>query len=786
MGYSQLIIRFLLCCCMLVPMGLSAQTAVVNGYIRNNQNGDTLAMASVLVDGKKTGKADSTGYFMFTLEPGKHSITVSLVGYKSETITIQLGFEERKRITIYLTPKINELDRVVVSGSRQEKSIAREIMSVTSVKSTLIENTNAKSLSEVLNYVPGVNVIEGQANIRGLSGWSYGVGSRVMVLLDDMPLMGPDLGDIQWDLLPIEAAENIEVMKGPSSVLYGGSASTGTINVRTGWPTNKPVTKVTFFQGVQDNPRNKNAIWWERTTQPFNTGAFLVHKQKIKQFDLVGSANVFANRSHIQENDEFRARAYLKTRYRFQKVKGLSVGINGTVMAKKAGRFFIWNDGDSNMLKPFDGEVGYDKYSIYMVDPHVTLLRNKYTVSAKYRYYHINRDGTFGSRTLTPTNDAVARINALDVSVIYQLTKRLTSTSGLYGTSFNAVGNVYPGDRTGYSGAAFTQLEYQIKRWNFTAGGRYEANALGAIQQTQRPLFRFGVNYQAARNTFIRATYGEGFRFPTIAERYVEDNASGLEIFPNPGLKTERGWYTEVGVKQGFTIGGFNAFADACFYWMEYQNMIEFLFNQQERARYYFDTVTFQLVVVGRDRVGFRAENRDLSRTAGIELSLEGEGKIGPVYIRTLCGYNYAYPIDLNADPSMQNAGNYMKAFRQNFAFMDSGHVGLNSLIPYRNRHLGKIDIECSYKKVSFGYNAQYTSIYEKIDEPLYVIAGLRNFLNQSQPGDWVHNLRAAFAFTPQFTLSVLVNNLTNHTYASRPTRIEAFRSVNLQMRISL
>ena len=58
-----------------------------------------------------------------------------------------------------------------------------------------------------------------------------------MVLLDDMPLMGADVRDVQWDLLPIEAAENIEVIKGPSSILYGSSASAGTVNVRTGWLT---------------------------------------------------------------------------------------------------------------------------------------------------------------------------------------------------------------------------------------------------------------------------------------------------------------------------------------------------------------------------------------------------------------------------------------------------------------------------------------------------------------------------------------------------------------------
>lgn len=771
---------------LLANFSVLAQTAIVKGTITHSKTGEPLPFASVKVNQTNTTKADSLGKFLLSLEPGRYVITVSQVGFNTQQQSVRVGFEEKINVNIELEPKQNELDRIVVSGSRQEKSIAREVMSVTEIKPYLITNTNAKSLSDVLNNVPGITVIEGQAVIRGGTGWSYGVGSRVMVLLDDMPLVGPDVGDIQWDLLPIEAAEGIEVLKGPSSVLYGSSASAGTVNVRTGWPTNKPQTKVTFFQGVQDNPTNKNSIWWERTTQPFNTGSFFLHKEKIGQLDIVASANVFANRSHIQDNDEFRARTYLKTRYRFKQLKGLSVGINSTYMAKKAGRFFLWQNNDSGALKPYDGSIGYDKYNIYTLDPHIAYIQNSYSLNLRYRYYNITRDGTFGAYNLNRTNDAIAKMNALDFNFQKHFGKQVTLNSGFYVTSFNAVGNVYPGDRTGYSGAAYAQLEYDRKRWNIVGGLRIEKNAMGVIEQTQKPLLRMGVNYRAAQQTFLRLSYGEGFRFPTVGERYVEDNASGISVYPNPGLLTERGWYTELGVKQGFTIREFNASFDACIFWMEYKNLIEFLFNQQERSSYYFDSATFQLVVVGRDRLGFRAENRPLSRTAGFELSLQGEGNIGPIGIRTLCGYTYSYPVDLYADSSLINKGNYVRSLVQNRNYIDSGEIGFVSVLPYRNRHIGKIDIELSYKKFAIGYNAQYTSTFEKLDDPLYrAIAGLRQFQLEAIPGVWVHNYRTSFAFTPQFTLAFLVNNAANETYATRPARMDAFRSYNLQMRIA-
>lgn len=783
----SLSIRILLFLSILPLAPLLAQTAVVKGKVMDGKTGDPLPFASIQVNRQNTTAADSNGFYRFQTEPGKVVVSVKQLGYAPFEQTIRVGFEEQITVNLELTPQQNELDRVVVSGSRQEIKITREVMSVTSVQPYLIANTNANTLSDVLNKVPGVSIIDGQAMIRGGTGWSYNVGSRVMVLLDDMPLMGPDLGDVQWDLLPIEAAENVEVIKGPSSVLYGSSASAGTVNVRTGWPTNKPQTRITFFQGVVDNPRNKNSIWWERTTQPFNTGSFVEHRQKFGQFDVVASANLNANRSHIQDNDEFRARTYFKTRYRFKEVKGLSAGLNGTYMAKKAGRFFIWKDADTGALIPFDGSIGYDKYFIYSIDPHITYLQPSYSLSLKYRFYNITRDGLFGAQKLQRTNDAVAKMHAVDMNFQKKFMHYFTSTSGIYVTGFNAIGNVYPGKQTGSSGAAYTQLEFLRKRWHITTGLRYEMNAVGAVEETQRPLFRAGINYQAREKTFIRASYGEGFRFPTAVERYIEDEIGGISLYPNPDLQSERGWYTELGVKQGFTISGFNATVDACLFWMEYENLIQLRFDQYERASYYIDTVNFQVVIVGQDKIGFKAINLPKSRTAGFEVSLEGGGNIGQVGIRTLCGYTYSYPVDLSADSTLKQVGNYVNAMFDYYKFIDAQSPAFNSLVAYRTRHLVKSDVELSYKKVSVGYSLNYTSIYEKIDDALYhAVPGLKNFQDDAGTGYWVHNARLGFRLTHQFTLAFLVSNLTNLTYASRPARMDAMRTFSLQMRITL
>ena len=70
------------------------------------------------------------------------------------------------------------------------------------IKPSLIENKNTTDIQTAMDQIPGVNITDGQANIRGGSGWSYGAGTRVLVLVDDLPAINSTTGAIQWELIP--------------------------------------------------------------------------------------------------------------------------------------------------------------------------------------------------------------------------------------------------------------------------------------------------------------------------------------------------------------------------------------------------------------------------------------------------------------------------------------------------------------------------------------------------------------------------------------------------------
>jgi hypothetical protein len=90
---------------------------------------------------------------------------------------------------------------------------------------------------------------DGQASIRGGSGWSYGAGSRVLVLYDDLPLLSAEGADAKWALIPMENIESMEVIKGAASSIYGSGALNGVINFRTGYG-QKRCLKLNFLFGM--------------------------------------------------------------------------------------------------------------------------------------------------------------------------------------------------------------------------------------------------------------------------------------------------------------------------------------------------------------------------------------------------------------------------------------------------------------------------------------------------------------------------------------------------------
>jgi outer membrane receptor for Fe3+-dicitrate len=268
-----------------IPVSAYAQLIQVAGIVKDSSNMETLIGASLSIDNIPVARTNNNGEFSLKVQQGQLTMKVSYTGYVDKIIKIDVT-DKMPPVQVMLQAKTEQLKLVTVSGSRFEKRSAEEVVSIEVIKPAMILNMANNSMDDALQRVPGVDVIENQINIRGGSGWSYGAGSRVLVLVDDMPMLTADAGDAKLDFLPLENCEQIEVLKGASSALYGSSALNGVVNFRTGFAKSKPKTKIMLFNGMYGNPAEKEWKWWGKQ-QPGFQGGYLMHAQKFGQLDMV-------------------------------------------------------------------------------------------------------------------------------------------------------------------------------------------------------------------------------------------------------------------------------------------------------------------------------------------------------------------------------------------------------------------------------------------------------------------------------------------------------------------
>ncbi|HEY7377129.1 MAG TPA: TonB-dependent receptor [Steroidobacteraceae bacterium] len=132
------------------------------------------------------------------------------------------------------------LGTVVVTATRTERTLNDVPESVSVVDAQAIIDTPAQALDEVLRRTPSIdlpNATSYQVHPTGNSISMRGLGGiRALVLLDGVPINDPFFGYMQWSRVPLEFVDQVEVVRGSGSTLWGNYAMGGVINIRTRQP----------------------------------------------------------------------------------------------------------------------------------------------------------------------------------------------------------------------------------------------------------------------------------------------------------------------------------------------------------------------------------------------------------------------------------------------------------------------------------------------------------------------------------------------------------------------
>jgi len=729
-----------------------AQNSGLKGLIVDASSNEPLIGASILIDDHGI-ISDLNGEFQLVINPGSYKVVASYIGYSDKSMVVNVAEGEIENIKISLDLSSTLLNEATVTGSRHEKSIARSAVSISVIKPRLADNTNTTRISSLLDKVPGVQIIDNQANIRGGSGWSFGAGSRVLLLIDDIPALQGDAGRPAWGDIPVENISQIEVLKGAASTLYGSAALNGIINIRTGYATNEPVTKANIAYTYYDSPSDPVKKWW--TSAPYKVNAGLVHKQKFGKLDLVTSAYYEDFESFYINAFEEKLRGSVNLKYRF--TDKISFGLNTMVNVGKAADHFIWRNGSTGIYQGLDGTFSSRKFQRYYIDPQVTIYgKNNDRHKVLGRYYFINNDNNNNqansSNTYYGEYQFLKSLDDIKLNITFGAVGQfITSDSELLQDTTVAHTNL----------AQYIELDKKIgDKLTATFGVRHEYHLQtsedfeNGKDSESRLISRAALNYKLGRGTFLRTSWGQGYRFPTIVERFITTAVGGFFIFPNPDLKPEFGWSAEFGIKQGFKFGNFQGYADMSIFWSRYSNMTE-----------------FTLLDDGLGSFGFQSQNVGETDIRGFEFEFLSGSKIGNVELNIIAGYTYIDPTYLN--------------FTDNLAVFNSisipvGESEKQNVLKYRNKHNFKIDIEATYANLSIGLALNSSSATETIDELLNVIGQIKFYRDANPGGFYKFDARLAYQL-PFMKISLLTENLLNEEVVIRPGLLEAPRSFGIR-----
>jgi len=279
----------------------------INGIVFDKDNDEALIGVNIITDQNTGTSTDLEGKFSLILNEEITNLTFKYLGYTTLIREIDFKTQKNELIKIFLESSSEKLNTVVVSAGKYNQKIEETTVSMEVIKPSLIENKNSNNIKTAMEQIPGLNITDGQANIRGGSGWSYGTGTRVMVLVDDMPLISGDAGQVQWNLIATENINQVEVIKGASSALYGSSALNGVVNIRTSYPKQSEIdknispgfTKVNMNFGLIDFPK-RNELNWNGDKRRAFKGLEFLQSYKLQNFDLSVGGNIFLDDGYRQ------------------------------------------------------------------------------------------------------------------------------------------------------------------------------------------------------------------------------------------------------------------------------------------------------------------------------------------------------------------------------------------------------------------------------------------------------------------------------------------------------
>lgn len=697
----------------------------MEGTIKDVETGQPVPGANVILRSTFIGaSSDARGKYRLTRIPaGTYTLVVSVLGYQRMNVdSVAVRNELVTTLDILIRPIPIQSEPVVVTAARREQSLQEVPVSVSTVTARMIADRNNVTLDDALRYVPGVNVLSDQVNIRGSSGYNRGVGSRVLVLLDGLPYITGDTGEINWETIPMFEVDRLEVVKGAGSALYGSSALGGVINVITKESPGRPELRFRAFSGMYDKPRYGE---WDWAPKPrFNSGLILSYAGKSGSINYLVSAARTVDESYRENDTYHRWNIFAKVKYDLTSTQSLTIA--GNYLDRTHGNFFWWKslrEATQPAESQLNGVVTSHRGNISLSYKEFVSDRFFYTVKGIY-FGNFWRDDSSGR----VNNVSTSHLFNVDVQATYDVNSANVLTFGIAANYDEVKANLF-GTHPGAGAAAYLQDEIVLtSEIKLTAGLRFDWQKVSVLKSTAQVNPKLGLVYMPDNETSLRASIGSGFRYPAIGELFIESstNVSAVAVLPNPDLSAETSVSYEIGVNRSF---GQRVSLDLAVFSNDFRNLIEpsVLIKRYRPNPTVADTAEGPVI---------QFENVTRARIQGLEAMVRVEW--WKKFFSTDIGYTYTWPRDLDQ----------------------------NAVLKFRPRHIIYGSGMFSWGHLRASADARYLSRIERIDDNLVRLAPIVN--GEQRVDIKLVDVRASYDLTGvklPLRIGLNVNNLLNYSY---------------------
>lgn len=498
-----------------ISSALAAQTSAISGRVLS-EYGETIPYANVYLTDQNWTVSDENGSFLIQSIPaGTYDLKVSSIGFETFTSELSLIGSDTTFLDVVLTEFTYQTSPAVVTATRSAQDIENVPISVDVISSNEIQSSGSTSLKDILLEQAAISLSPNEENAIQIQGFES---DYTLILVNGQPLIGRVRGALDVSRINVANIEQVEIVKGPSSALWGSDALAGVINIITKTP-DEPFSGVTYLEAGSRTSYDGGAT--VSFSQTRFSGTAGVSFDGSEGFDIDDSE--FGNNQNPYDNIS------LNTSLRYDLSELSSISLSGryfknsfqglTIASVQGQTIGIEEDGWQDDLS---FQLNFETSPFSRFNTTATLYTTRYEDYSETFFEDQTQDDII--------NNNLQGYDKIELQNDYIWLNNHISTFGGGFTSEFVNAERYQGRRNQSGSFIYGQHQFLFtEKMNFTLGARLDNHS--SYNSYLSP--KASLKYDLSDSFSFRASLGKGFKAPDFRTLYLnfDNSGSGYRLF---------------------------------------------------------------------------------------------------------------------------------------------------------------------------------------------------------------------------------------------------------------